>query len=359
MTRRVVIVLCRRISVHLLWLALKMVYVSPSSSAVSGAANAVVSAGVGGGNRGGVFQVDNGCTDVLPPPCRCTKTSVECINGQFTDTDIFLQISSVHFPQLQLVIFEGNNFVNLPSHMFGPSTSHVHLRSLNLSANYFVVVSENAFHGMRALQTLDLSDNEIILRDSNKDMFKQVPHLKNLLLRKAFRYPVNVTHQMNLLKTILNNANLTDLEHLDLSWNSLDWFPEKLPCSLPRLRHLNLANNNLKTFNFAWRCLQQLTFLALADKLPSSCTISLRMNPFACDCRSATYIEWLKVTDRVRDVRFLKCYSPQPSVYLTPLVEVNTRKLVCNLSDAAAATESIVTANLPVMLAVVCFLFNP
>lgn len=61
-----------------------------------------------------------------------------------------------------------------------------HLRMLNISANYLVDLSGQALEGLDSLETLDMSDNEIVLAGNESQFFTFVPNLRryvNLLIR--------------------------------------------------------------------------------------------------------------------------------------------------------------------------------
>uniref|UniRef100_A0A5S6Q350 LRRCT domain-containing protein n=1 Tax=Trichuris muris TaxID=70415 RepID=A0A5S6Q350_TRIMR len=316
-----------------------------------------------------VSQPDNGCHGMLASPCKCTAVSVECINGRFTDTDIFLQVSKTHFPFLESVTFQGNNFVTLPASVFGPASNHPRLKALNLSANYFVNMHPDAFSGMPELRYLDLTDNEIILGQETLSLLKPLVKLESLRLRKAFRFPMNVTHQLGLLQEMLERAQLDHLESLDLGSNYADWLPPRLTCSLPCLRHLILSDNSLQVLDLEPACLQQLTrldlsrnaftrlnvnFMRLLSQLPESCAVSLYQNPFHCDCKSSAYLEWLRMTTKIHDVDLLKCYSASPGrLLLEPLKKVPIDQLTC---DQASSVSTSASTSVSLLILVVCLL---
>jgi Leucine-rich repeat (LRR) protein len=85
------------------------------------------------------------------------------------------------------VTFHGNNFVELPfTALFGESHIHERLELLNISANYIVKLHANALRGMPNLVTLDMSNNEIVLKDDDLAFLTHVPKLQQLYLRRAF-----------------------------------------------------------------------------------------------------------------------------------------------------------------------------
>ncbi|KHJ40673.1 leucine Rich repeat-containing domain protein [Trichuris suis] len=303
---------------------------------------------------------------MLATPCKCTAVSVECINGRFTDTDIFLQVTKTHFPFLERVTFQGNNFVTLPASVFGPASNHPRLKSLNLSANYFVNMHPDAFSGMPDLRFLDLTDNEIILSQETLNLLKPLVKLEGLRLRKAFRFPMNVTHQLGLLQEMLERAQLDHLEMLDLGSNYADWLPPRLTCSLPCLKQLILSDNNLQVLDLEPACLQQLSqldlsrnaftrldvnFMRLLSQLPESCAVSMYQNPFHCDCKSSAYLEWLRTTTKIHDADLLKCYSASPGrLLLESLKKVPIEQLTCDQTSNVSRTASPASASLVILI---------
>lgn len=85
------------------------------------------------------------------------------------------------------VTFHGNNFVELPfTALFGESHIHERLEMLNISANYIVKLHPNSLRGMPNLRILDMSNNEIVLKDDDIAFLTHVPKLQQLFLRRAF-----------------------------------------------------------------------------------------------------------------------------------------------------------------------------
>lgn len=120
------------------------------------------------------------------------QVSVECVNGQFTTDEVFLNVG-IHFSYLERVAFHGNNFNTLggaTGHLFGAGVSHPRLANLNLSANYIVNIHPNAFLGLPRLTDLDLSNNELFLSDPDSlTLLQPLPGLQRLYMKKAFSRP--------------------------------------------------------------------------------------------------------------------------------------------------------------------------
>ena len=56
---------------------------------------------------------------------------------------------------------------------------------LNISANYIVILDGNALRGLESLETLDMSDNEIVLTGNETHFFVHTPHLKRSQLQNC------------------------------------------------------------------------------------------------------------------------------------------------------------------------------
>lgn len=179
-----------------------------------------------------------------------------------------------------------------------------------------------------SLQSLDLSDNNIFLRQETGDwaFLRPVRFLRRLLLRRAFkRNQENANAQLNFLEIGLRHAHLTDLQFLDLSHNAFDQFPHKLICSTPSLTHLILAHNRFRTLRFDEHCsISELRVIDLrsnrfiyftfafsktANRLPP---MSIQVNDNTFDCSSKTCASWhsmmwFRATAVVKDKERVRC----------------------------------------------------
>ncbi|KAK5983260.1 ELRR (Extracellular Leucine-Rich Repeat) ONly, partial [Trichostrongylus colubriformis] len=217
------------------------------------------------------------------------------------------------FRSLQKVTFHGNNFQDLPSSSLFGSVSHSRLHTLNISANYIVNLNANALKGLPNLRVLDLSNNEIVLKESDVDFLTHTPRLTHVL---------------------------------DLSYNFLQSVPYDLPCPFPSLSSLDLRQNFLKTLSVNASCVPNIRFLDLSRNQFYSLTPTFRQlasmarpdtyvlrNPFHCDCKSSEYVTWVRSTDVIRDKHTLVCDRASPRNYVgARLVEVPLHKLDCSVN---------------------------
>ncbi|VDM58804.1 unnamed protein product [Angiostrongylus costaricensis] len=199
---------------------------------------------------------------------------------------------------------------------------------------------------MPDLRVLDLSNNEIVLKESDVDFLTHTPRLTQLYLRRAFTATINRTIQFDLMMRMFRRANLKYLEVLDLSYNFLQSVPYDLPCPFPSLTTLDLRQNFLKTLYVNSSCLSNIQFLDLSRNQFYSLTPSFRQlatmaqmdtyvlrNPFHCDCKSTDYISWVRNTNVIRDKHMLVCDRASPRDFVgTRLVEVPLQKLDCSIN---------------------------
>lgn len=275
--------------------------------------------------------MSDSCKGILPPTCVCQPEvsdilggpgtnpveSVTCKNSRLTDTDVLLAL--ITFPNVQSATFFGNNFVEFNERILG-SGKHKSLLYLNLSNNNLLYLNQDAFVGMPSLQSLDLSENALYLRDGTSDwsFLRPLRFLRRLLLRRAFRRPlVNASAQLTLLERGLRQARLRDLQFLDLSENEFEHFPPTLVCTTPGLTHLILASNRLRTLHFDKRCPIELKALDLRwNRIKyfdhafmrtalhfGPISVQVADNPFDCSCstcESFHSISWFRSTSVVK-----------------------------------------------------------
>ncbi|XGW35367.1 hypothetical protein V3C99_018960, partial [Haemonchus contortus] len=316
------------------------------------------------------FLCRGSLSDYAACQCKEDEGEVACINAQFVDTEVFFNLNA-HYKTLQKVTFHGNNFQDLPSSsLFGP-VSHSRLHTLNISANYIVNLNSNALKGLPNLRVLDLSNNEIVLKESDVDFLTHTPRLTHLYLRRAFTATINRTVQFDLMMRMFQRANLKHLEVLDLSYNFLQSVPYDLPCPFPSLSSLDLRQNFLKTLSVNASCVSNIRFLDLSRNQFYSLTPAFRQlaslarpdtyvlrNPFHCDCKSSEYVTWVRSTDVIRDKHNLVCDRASPRNFVgARLVEVPLHKLDCSVNLFAMSSNQPEFLTL-FFVAIVIYFFN-
>lgn len=65
---------------------------------------------------------------------------------------------------------------------------------------------------LKYMQVLDLSYNEIVLKEADTSLLTYTPQLRKLFLRRSFNPNVNQTEQWRLLMAMFDEANLKHLQ---------------------------------------------------------------------------------------------------------------------------------------------------
>ncbi|XP_078583762.1 podocan-like [Branchiostoma floridae x Branchiostoma japonicum] len=115
-----------------------------------------------------------------------------------------------------------------------PTAIPANVQQLILENNNIAKVSRDNFRGLKSLQFLDLSSNQLNSEGIPADAFDDVPSLQTLDLsdnRKFEDFPTYLPSQLMALYFIQNSlkhvkkeafANLSDLIHLDISYNGVE-----------------------------------------------------------------------------------------------------------------------------------------
>ncbi|NXP16189.1 TLR7 protein, partial [Thinocorus orbignyianus] len=170
------------------------------------------------------------------------------------------------------------------------------LKYLDFSDNRIDLLFSTAFKELQLLEILDLSNNKYYFLaegvSHTLSFTKNLAHLKKLMMNEnEISTSINTGMESKSLQILEfrgnrldvlwmdGNArylsffkNLTSLEQLDISFNSLSFLPhgvfEAMP---PGLRILNLTNNKMKSFNWGkLQYLKQLVTLDLSNNLLST-----------------------------------------------------------------------------------------
>ncbi|CAB3410279.1 unnamed protein product [Caenorhabditis bovis] len=288
--------------------------------------------------------------------CQCDPSVGEfsCINAQFVDTNVFLEIAN-NYRNLKSVTFHGNNFQDLPKTPFFGASSQDSLLKLNLSANYIVNLNGNAMKHMPNLQVLDISNNEIVFRPRDVDFLTHTPHLTQLYMRRAFTVTINRTQQFELMLEMFRLAKLEYLQILDLSYNFIHNVPYELPCPFPSLQTLDLRQNFLKNFVVNASCIKEVNTINLARNQFNTIPKSFQMladkgkphtfilkNQFYCDCNSKDFIVWIRSTKSLRDKSNMFCDRASPKILVgTKILDVPIDKLTCDEPLVTTSTNAI------------------
>ncbi|CAB0042768.1 unnamed protein product [Trichogramma brassicae] len=299
----------------------------------------------------------------------------------------------------------GNLLTQLSPEVFA---SLPQLRMLKMRGNRLSVSALKAFRGLRSLEELDLSANmlmgplgpglipsamptaqsqpgresieergqrhangteEFVLarlepqsgereRDKKK---KQINFGASRLIRKR-------CHMLMILKLVFLYSHiqidvledhafrqLTNLRHLDLSYNDIVAVSSLSLAHLDRLRSLDLTHNFLRSLNgdlLAPRNLERLRLddnditmvtpdvSAKTSKLLMLKSLSLADNPLNCDCNLAEFARWFAASGlEPEDKRSAVCATP-PALENGPLTQVAPDNLLCGEDPSSASSSS-------------------
>ncbi|XP_041941170.1 carboxypeptidase N subunit 2 [Alosa sapidissima] len=240
------------------------------------------------------------------------------------------QISSLpsdmfkYVPGLKELSLQNNNISNLPEGLF---TFLNKLEELNLRDNQLTDVRAGTFPS--TLKELNLQGNHLTLLSLGN-----LPLLTDLVLSKN-RF---TDLPSDLLK------NVTSLEQLDLSENQLSSLPATLFSGLSRIISIHLHKNNLTSLEpdvfqdqvdmerltLSQNRLQNLPHGFFEPFLETRNVITLRGNPWNCDCNFSYLYTWLEFGGYlVEDLGRTYCKGPA-ALKGQSLMSVERDQLVCS-----------------------------
>ncbi|XP_066477687.1 carboxypeptidase N subunit 2 [Tiliqua scincoides] len=232
--------------------------------------------------------------------------------------------------RLQELFLDGNALTELPLGIFSQLAC---LRQLHLQRNALQCLQPSIFPpSLPSLAVLNLASNQ--LAELPEGLLDGTPHLTKLSLasNQLQQLPERFFGQLSKLSTLLLSHNrlhslpsgvfqgLPALTRLDLAHNSLTVLPREGFANLTGLEVLDIAHNHL-------RVLPEGIF----DANELLHQVSLKGNPWACDCRLAYLAKWLQDTELPLNSQAF-CWSPA-SLKGRDLPTVPKEQLVCPPRD--------------------------
>uniref|UniRef100_A0A3B4YIP9 Slit guidance ligand 1 n=1 Tax=Seriola lalandi dorsalis TaxID=1841481 RepID=A0A3B4YIP9_SERLL len=177
--------------------------------------------------------------------------------------------------------------------------------SRDLSNNQISEIAPDAFHGLRALNSLVLYGNKITELPSG--VFDGLASLELLLCLSSFLPSSNLSN--NKISDIEDGAfeGASSAVELHLTANHLESVRGSMFKGMEGLRMLMLRNNRISCIhNGSFTGLTNVRLLSLYDNqlstilpgafdtLPNLSTLNLLANPFNCDCRLSWFGAWLR-----------------------------------------------------------------
>ncbi|KAK7112989.1 toll-like receptor 4 [Littorina saxatilis] len=202
---------------------------------------------------------------ILPPftrcgQCSCNGSTVDCSNQGWTT----LHLSGL--PESAASLSLRNNSISY----LGPGVfaSFISLRSLDLSANVIVNISEDAFSGLKGLTELNLAHNRLTLMKGTSCAEKRFAdlislthldlsfnHLHNASCSVAARFGTSLrwlalshngyfSSKNPRLLSSLNNLTCLDLSHNGMDTLSVEMFQDAIHLQVLNLSHNQIPHNN-------------------------------------------------------------------------------------------------------------------
>ena len=250
-------------------------------------------------------------------------------------------IREMYLSNLWMISYQGllSFFEPAPKYCIHPNNS---IEVLDFSDNCIgALILENSnvtevwFSGFTNLRYLNLQNNklpfslsrncnfpnlEVLLLGSNTIPFRACQDIKlpNMPSLRILDLADNEIENL----PILIFSNLSYLQELNLSFNSLTKLDLKLPVSR-QMRLLNVSGNKLTSLKYGF--MQQL------DKHIANLSVDMTNNPFTCRCDDIDFVTWVQTT-KVNLVRRDDYFCYHANMGQTSIVNVDTDTLclTCN-----------------------------
>lgn len=239
----------------------------------------------------------------------------------------FLQnFTVVSNEKLQHLLLSGNNLHSISRNIF----SNLKLLAvLDLSYNSIEAVSEDLFNGLNSLETLDLSSNRISVLPS--EIFHSLGQLRilnisNNPITKLYNNQFNGNIMLEALS--VDQTNIIEITAPSLAAaKSLRLLSANHNPKLIKIENfatLSIHNNSLQYIDISFNNLTHIPIFL--TNLRNVSYLSLKGNPWECDCQSIWFVNWLtqqknlqlqedldcKGERLIETMQLMDCIAPEP-----------------------------------------------
>ncbi|KAJ8047950.1 Platelet glycoprotein V [Holothuria leucospilota] len=248
---------------------------------------------------------------------KISSVKAEQLKGLCNLTNLYLSDNRITYfslkvlesvPKLQFLVLHHNRLLHLREY----NVLHTSLRHINLQNNLFESLNPEALVGLKALESILLSMNQI----------KDPPTAKHDV---NVTVGINLSFQLNKIQNLspLFFDNFPNILSLSVSKNRISHIEDNTFRSVTKITSLDMEQNKIHTIpGNLFKHLHQLSVIRLSHNrisvldpyifksLSTQTGLYLKYNPIVCNCSVVPLIKWLNRAIMSR-ADYPKCQSPE------------------------------------------------
>ncbi|XP_071138013.1 trophoblast glycoprotein-like [Mytilus edulis] len=305
------------------------------------------------------------CEKKCHQKCICNPKVLTCkgFNQDDIEGDEFANSITTDLERIHIT---DGDIPELPRNLLGScaddSSYHLNaLKKLDLQNNGIKKINGQTLHCVPNLEELNLANNQWNVSTVHTRTFTNIQNLKKLNLSDALHDEIDSKEHIKHLRLVFLESPFTKLEVLALDNNKFSVYDADTAntmCTFTSLKRLNLAHNIIPSLTFYHkRCLTHLEHLDLSynsintfeaysnhngllfslDQIQKVSNLSVNFygNEFDCDCHMQDFHDWLKRTEvHVFKKNILICHD---SLHFNrSIVSVPSAEFVCLSGDSSS-----------------------